>query len=56
MGWRSWNAFRRNVSQEKMNLIASMMADGSRGASLMELGYTSCGLDDGWQVRRLPRA
>ena len=51
MGWRSWNCYRGNVSQAKMTLAANAMASRSRGGtSLLDVGFSHCGLDDGWQA------
>ena len=54
MGWRSWNLFELNVSQA---LIEAQIAGLTRRrhsvdgkpTSLLDLGYASIGLDDGWQ-------
>ena len=58
MGWRSWNCFGADVSQEKMTNIMDAMADKSRvdvvtgngSISLLDVGYNNCGLDDNWQA------
>ena len=55
MGWRSWNFYQGNI--DDANIRASIDAfnvkrpvEGSLGhASLVELGYTHAGIDDGWQ-------
>lgn len=54
MGWRSWNAFGRNINQSKMQEIMDVAAARTRtvnGAptSLLDLGYINMGLDDNWQ-------
>lgn len=54
MGWRSWNEFGIDVSQDIMEATMDRMVERLRTvdgvkASLMDLGYTDCGLDDGWQ-------
>jgi alpha-galactosidase len=54
MGWRSWNLFELDVSQA---LIEAQIAGLTRRrhkidgkpTSLLDLGYSSIGLDDGWQ-------
>lgn len=50
MGWRSWNCYHREVTQEKMITAANAMVDRSRGVSLLEVGYENCGLDDYYQA------
>jgi hypothetical protein len=50
MGWRSWNCYHQAISQEKMTIAANAMVNKSRGASLLELGYENCGLDDYYQA------
>ncbi|KAJ8612698.1 hypothetical protein CTAYLR_008949 [Chrysophaeum taylorii] len=54
MGWRSWNLFGANVSQELMEKIMEGMVSKSRfvdgiPTSLADLGYRDVGLDDNWQ-------
>eukprot|EP00937_MAST-01D_sp_MAST-1D-sp2_P005017 g5017.t1 len=49
MGWRSWEAFYGNVNQPLIESVMDAMANSSRGKSLLELGYSDVGLDDGWQ-------
>ena len=53
MGWRSWNAFVRHVSDAKMRRAIDAIV--SRGrlvdgqpTSLLDLGYINVGLDGGW--------
>ena len=53
MGWRSWNAFGRHVSDAKMRRAIDAIV--SRGrlvdgqpTSLLDLGYINVGLDGGW--------
>mmetsp|Transcript_25776 Transcript_25776/g.41677 ORF Transcript_25776/g.41677 Transcript_25776/m.41677 type:complete len:430 (-) Transcript_25776:2525-3814(-) len=62
MGWRSWNAYQGNVNQKDMMDTARAMSvkrdrDGNvimnheqDGVSYSDLGYTSVGLDDNWQM------
>ena len=53
MGWRSWNAFGRHVSDAKMRraidaiVSRGRLVDG-RPTSLLDLGYINVGLDGGW--------
>ena len=54
MGWRSWNCYHGSVTQDKMESIMDRMAERNRTVdgkptSLVDLGYTACGLDDNWQ-------
>jgi len=55
MGWRSWNTFFGDVTQalmaEMMDLVAARdrLVDGVP-TSLLDLGYSNVGLDDGWQL------
>ena len=54
MGWRSWNCFKGNVDQEKIEgqvdaLVARNVSRGD-GRSLLDHGYASIGLDDNWQA------
>lgn len=54
MGWRSWNLYGSNVNQELMQGIMKGMTsrrnlvDG-KPTSLLDLGYSTVGLDDNWQ-------
>ena len=54
-GWRSWNAYGFDVTQEKIVQAAAAVArerrqsDGSM-MSLAQLGYANIGLDDNWQA------
>jgi hypothetical protein len=48
MGWRSWNCYHLDVSQDKMITVANSFVDTSiSGVSLKMAGYTHVGLDDG---------
>lgn len=56
MGWRSWNQFGSDISQDlfENNIMPgltdkSRMVDG-KPTSLLELGYNRMGMDDGWQA------
>ena len=50
MGWRSWNCFALNVNQSLMEDTIRAMAKKRKGVvSLLDLGYETVGLDDGWQ-------
>ncbi|KAL1519778.1 hypothetical protein AB1Y20_023286 [Prymnesium parvum] len=55
MGWRSWNVFNADVTQELMQSVMDAAVrqriglDG-QSISLAELGYVNIGLDDGWQA------
>jgi alpha-galactosidase len=54
MGWRSWNAFELGISQPILTDVIDALAtprpiwDG-RNASLVSLGYTRVGIDEGWE-------
>lgn len=53
MGWRSWNAYLRDISQEKLLRVADVVVARRRVAdgtfiSLRELGYALVGIDGGW--------
>ena len=54
MGWRSWNCYHGDVSQKKIEATIDAIVDTSRGTSLLELGFSNVGVDDGWQVRVVP--
>ncbi|KAJ9460399.1 Alpha-galactosidase [Diplonema papillatum] len=55
MGWRSWNAYGLDITQDVMEATMDAMAakpysvDGVP-TSLVDLGYVSAGLDDAWQA------
>lgn len=54
MGWRSWNLYGADVTQELIETIMDGMVDQSRTVdgkptSLCDLGYCDVGLDDNWQ-------
>eukprot|EP01052_Picozoa_sp_SAG31_P016488 SAG31_NODE_1094_length_9945_cov_3.834349_8_plen_336_part_00 len=53
-GWRSWNQFDTNIHQDLIEAQYEALVDRSRQVdgvptSLLDLGYTSAGIDDGWQ-------
>eukprot|EP01062_Namystynia_karyoxenos_P054556 TRINITY_DN449_c0_g1_i1.p1 TRINITY_DN449_c0_g1~~TRINITY_DN449_c0_g1_i1.p1 ORF type:complete len:440 (+),score=129.98 TRINITY_DN449_c0_g1_i1:86-1405(+) len=55
MGWRSWNCYGGDVTQDKMQAVMDQMAARTRSVdgkptSLADLGYINCGLDDAWQA------
>ena len=50
MGWRSWNCYHGDVSQTGIEATIDAIVDKSRGTSLLELGFTNVGVDDGWQA------
>jgi len=57
MGWRSWNQYGANITQEIMQHIMTGMVDRSRdNTSLCDLGYCDVGLDDNWQACKSPHA
>jgi alpha-galactosidase len=53
-GWRSWNNFGTGINQELIEAQYAALANRSRTVdgvptSLLDLGYSSAGIDDGWQ-------
>ena len=48
MGWNSWNAFRTEVSEEKVLGAAKALVD----SGLAKLGYSYVNIDDGWWMKR----
>ena len=48
MGWNSWNAFGKGISQEKVEKAAKAMVE----SGLSDFGYTYINIDDGWQGER----
>jgi alpha-galactosidase len=56
MGWRSWNCFHGDVSDELMRtqidaLNVKRPVKGANSAmSLLDLGFNRLGIDDGWQA------
>lgn len=49
MGWNSWNAFRVDVDQEKVESSARLIKD----KGLLDKGYQYINIDDGWWLKRL---
>lgn len=59
MGWRSWNCYAADIDQIKISsqidaLVAKRNVAGERssgrvGVSLLDLGYDSIGIDEGWE-------
>ena len=55
MGWRSWNCFKGDVTDADARRVADAMVSRRRSVdgvptSLLDLGYTDLGVDDGWQA------
>ena len=55
MGWRSWNCYHGDVTQDLLEGVMDAMVNKSRTVdgkptSLLDLGYVNCGLDDNWQA------
>jgi alpha-galactosidase len=53
-GWRSWNQFDTNIHQDLIEaqyaaLVARTRQVNGVATSLLDLGYASAGIDDGWQ-------
>jgi alpha-galactosidase len=48
MGWNSWNAFRTEVTEEKVLGAAQALID----TGLADLGYVYVNVDDGWWLKR----
>ena len=44
MGWSSWNCFRNNIDEEKIEAIADALIK----TGLADVGYTFVNLDDNW--------
>ena len=50
LGWRSWNCYQDEVTQEKIERVVDAMVQTRHdGTSLRLLGYVNIGLDDNWQ-------
>ena len=54
-GWRSWNQMAGKIDQPLLEAIMDGLADSSRlvdgkPTSLLDLGYSRIGMDDGWQA------
>lgn len=59
MGWRNWNFYQGEITQDIMEANMRALAAKERAApgdktgkkvSLLELGYERAGLDDNWQL------
>ena len=54
MGWRSWNAFGNRITQDMMLVAADALVAKNRTVggvprkSLLDAGYASVGVDEGW--------
>jgi hypothetical protein len=48
MGWNSWNAFKTEITEEKVIGAAQALVD----TGLSKLGYTYVNIDDGWWLKR----
>lgn len=49
MGWRSWNSYGTGLTQAMAETVAQKLAAKRNGTSLLDLGFVSVGVDDGWQ-------
>ena len=55
LGWRSWNSYGNRVSADNFNATMEAMAaklwtvDGKDNVSLIDVGYTTAGIDEGWE-------
>ena len=51
LGWRSWNFMKQNVSQAAiLRQVDALVARQNGRASLLDVGYSHIGIDDGWQA------
>ena len=48
MGWSSWNAFRVDITEQKVLDSAQVIVD----SGLAQAGYRSINVDDGWWLKR----
>lgn len=48
MGWSSWNAFRVDITEQKVLASAQVIVD----SGLADAGYRSINIDDGWWLKR----
>ena len=48
MGWNSWNAFEKEIDEEKIRAIADAMVS----SGMREAGYTYLVLDDAWMAKK----
>jgi len=55
LGWRSWNAWGNRVSQDNFHASIDALTnkiwqvDGQKNVSLLDIGYESAGIDEGWE-------
>ena len=50
-GWRSWNFMKQNVSQSAiLRQVDALVARQNGRPSLLDVGYSHIGIDDGWQA------
>lgn len=55
LGWRSWNAFGNRIDDSTIRAAIdgitakNWTVDGKEGVSLMDVGYASVGIDEGWE-------
>ena len=50
LGWRSWNFMKEGVTQQRiLGQVHALAARRHNQPSLLEVGYTHIGIDDGWQ-------
>ena len=55
MGWRSWNAYHGDIDDQTVRRVVDIVTsfrpavDGNL-SSLLDLGYSHVGVDDGWQA------
>ena len=47
MGWNSWNAFEKDIDEDKIKAIAEAMV----GSGMRDAGYTYLVLDDAWMAK-----
>ena len=55
MGWRSWNTFYADIDDAKIRgqIDALIKPRDAAGTSLLSLGFTSVGIDEGWEGCKL---
>ena len=56
MGWRSWNCYHGAVNQSAIEATIDAIVDTSRGTSLLKLGFSDVGVDDGALFNRAPES
>ena len=61
-GWRTWNHFHERIDQPSLVRVIDALAAKNRTVlgepspvSLLELGYTSFGIDEGWERCGVPQ-